>query len=447
DELFVPGSEARTSEVPGRGWMWYLDKLLKRYDALRVQPRRDEARRAVVQWIVERQELDGSWGGIQPPWVYSLIALSIEGFSLEHPVMRKGLAGMERFVIDDERGWRFQACMSPVWDTAWAIRALAAAGFPRDHPVLRRAVDWMLAEQIAPDAPGDWQIKCKGVPCGGWAFEFDNDGYPDIDDTAVIVCALLEGGEPERVRTANARARDWVLAMRSSNGAWGAFDRDNDRELVYRMPFADFGALIDPPTEDVTAHVLEMLAGLGYDRNDPIVARGLQYLRETQRPSGAWFGRWGVNYVYGTWCVISALAALRTGDDMLERAAAWLVSVQNPDGGWGESCHSYVDESFAGVGASSASQTAWAVNALQLSGRPEHPACRRGLDYLARTQRPDGTWDEPYYTGTGFPRDFYINYHLYRHLFPLTALAFDRQHAARSAGGGGSVLPPEKVTT
>lgn len=446
-ELFVDGTEKRKRVVPGSGWMWWLDQALKFYDALPVQPKRELAYRRVVDWIVERQELDGSWGGIQPPWVYSLIALSVEGFAIDHPVMRKGLDGMERFVIDDERGWRFQACMSPVWDVAWAIRALRVAGLPREHPALRKAARWMLGEQIAADQWGDWQVRCKGVANGGWAFEFDNDIYPDIDDTAVIVCSLIEGAErgPD-VENAISRACDWTLAMRSSNGAWAAFDRDNTNELVYRMPFADFGALIDPPTEDVTAHVLEMLGQLGRGVDDPYVATGLAYLRKTQKPSGSWFGRWGVNYVYGTWCVISALVALRTGEDMIDRAVGWLLRVQNPDGGWGETCHSYVDESFAGVGDSTPSQTGWATNALQLAGQGRHPAVRRGLEFLRQRQRPDGTWDEPYHTGTGFPRDFYINYHLYRHLFPLVALAFDRALGGEeSAPEGGRTVLEAKV--
>jgi squalene-hopene/tetraprenyl-beta-curcumene cyclase len=339
--------------------------------------------------------------------------------------MRKGLEGMRRFTIDDANGWRFLACMSPVWDTAWAVRALALAGLEPSHPALRRAVGWILREQIPDDAPGDWRMKCSEKQGNGWAFEFDNDAYPDIDDTAVVVLALLEGGDRDAVATACERARRWTLAMDSRNGTWGAFDRDNTRELLYDMPFSDFGAMIDPPTEDVTAHVLEMLAALKYDLGDPYVARGLQYLRETQKPWGSWYGRWGVNHVYGTWCVISALAALKTGKDMIDRATAWLIKVQNDDGGWGESCHSYVDESFAGVGKSTASQTAWAVMALQLGGLPQHEATQRGLSFLCERQRRDGTWDEPECTGTGFPRDFYINYHLYRHLFPTMALAMD----------------------
>ena len=446
EELVLEGTQTRLRAVPGSGVLWWIDQLQKNYERLPVQPGRRRARTAVIDWIVQRQEADGSWGGIQPPWVYSLIALSLEGYGLDHPVMRKGLAGMERFALSDERGWRFQACMSPLWDTAWAIRALKLAGVDARHPAQRSAVRWLLQEQIPADAPGDWRIKCAGVPGGGWAFEFDNDVYPDIDDTAVIVLALLEGGEPGLVREAVERARRWTLAMRSSNGAWAAFDRDNTRDLVYKMPFADFGALIDPPTEDVTAHVLEMLAALGYDARDPYVAGGLGYLRAAQTTRGSWFGRWGVNHIYGTWSVISALAPLRAGTDMLARGARWLVSVQNSDGGWGESPHSYVDAAFAGVGTSTPSQTAWAINALQLAGLGREPAAARGIAFLRERQRADGSWDEPEYTGTGFPRDFYINYHLYRHLFPTLALAADRV----LAGGGARqelAAPIPKVTS
>jgi squalene-hopene/tetraprenyl-beta-curcumene cyclase len=427
-EIIAPGSEKAMHRVTGsRHWLMAVERLQKLYERLPSQPYRDDAQRRVAQWIVERQEADGSWGGIQPPWVYSLIALDLMGYGVDHPVMRKGIAGMQRFIIDERSDWRFQACMSPVWDTAWAVRALAIAGLDKSHPAMERAVAWLLREQIPDDAPGDWRMKCKETRGNGWAFEFDNDAYPDIDDTTIVVLALLEGGDRNAVADSVERARVWTLAMDSRNGAWAAFDRDNTRELLYRMPFSDFGAMIDPPTEDVTAHVLEMLAALGEGASNPVVARGLEYLRATQKPWGSWYGRWGVNHVYGTWCVISALAALHIGGEMVERAVAWLLSVQNPDGGWGESCHSYADESFAGIGKSTPSQTAWAVLGLQLAGHPQHPAVGRGLAYLCERQRSDGTWDEPECTGTGFPRDFYINYHLYRHLFPLMALAMNSQ--------------------
>ncbi len=426
-ELVAPGTEALLHRVPGSGVFWWLDRLQKVYERLPRQPGRERARRGLASWIVEHQEADGSWGGIQPPWVYSLIALNLQGMAVDHPVMRLGLRGLnERFAVSDADGWRLQACMSPVWDTAWAVLALRAAGLSRSHPAVRRAVEWIVAEQI--ERGGDWQVKVPLRECGGWAFEFDNDIYPDVDDTAIVVLALIEGGEGPAARAAAERGARWAEAMRSSNGAWGSFDKDNTRQLVYRIPFADFGAMLDPPSEDVTAHVLEMLAGLGRGAGDPVVRGGLRYLAREQRPSGSWYGRWGVNHVYGTWCVISALAALGCGGPHLPRAVRWLLQVQNRDGGWGETCHSYEDESFAGVGVSTASQTAWAVMALQRGGHGEQPACRRGLAFL-RERQQGGTWPEPEYTGTGFPGDFYLNYGMYRHLFPTMALAMD--------GGGG----------
>ena len=421
-ELVAPGTEGRLAQVPGSGVFWWLDRLQKAYRRSPWQPGRARSEARLVDWIVERQEADGSWGGIQPPWVYSLIALNLMGMPLDHPVMRRGLQGLDGFALDDEGGWRLQACISPVWDTAWAMLALRRAGAGPHHPGMVRAVEWILGEQI--EGGGDWQVKAKLDGCGGWAFEFANDIYPDVDDTAVVALALLECGERERVLPAVGKAVRWVLAMRSSNGAWAAFDRDNTRQLVYRLPFADFGAMLDPPSEDVTAHVLEMLAAVDASPADPLVRTALDYLRREQRPWGSWFGRWGVNHVYGTWCSISALTALKTGHDMVKRGAEWLLSVQNPDGGWGESCRSYEDESFAGVGETTPSQTAWAVLALQQAGLGGHPAARKGLDLL-RERQVGGTWEEPHFTGTGFPRDFYINYHLYRHIFPTMALAMD----------------------
>ncbi|MGH2409986.1 MAG: squalene--hopene cyclase, partial [Chloroflexota bacterium] len=384
-ETIVPGTEPAMHRVPGSGPFWWADALMKVYEGLPGQPLRSRARSKIVDWIVERQEADGSWGGIQPPWVYSLIALSLEGMSLDHPVMRKGLSGLDGFALADAEGWRLQACMSPVWDTAWAILALRWAGVERSHGSLLRAVEWTLSEQI--QNGGDWEIRCPpGTPSGGWAFEFQNDVYPDIDDTAVVAVALLDASERPDIAPALDRACRWVLAMRSDNGAWAAFDRNNTSEIVYKLPFADFGAMLDPPSEDVTAHVLEMLVRLGYAGSHPAVAGALRYLAETQTPEGAWFGRWGSNYIYGTWCVLSALRAFaRPGPEigeMVRRGTKWMLEHQNHDGGWGETLYSYEDPSFAGVGISAPSQTAWAVMALQFAGMGGGKAVQRGLEFL-----------------------------------------------------------------
>jgi squalene-hopene/tetraprenyl-beta-curcumene cyclase len=362
---------------------------------------------------------------------------------LDHPILRRGLDGLQGFAVEDDDGWRLQACMSPVWDTAWALRALSAAGVERHDDMVVRAVRWLLQEQTpgrtavdrdlarrrwgrrSPHAAafgGDWRVRRPDLEdSGGWAFEFANDVYPDIDDTAVVVRALREAGARD-AEGAIARAVRWCRAMRSSDGAWASFDVDNTSRLVYRIPFGDFGALTDPPSEDVTAHVLEMLAGEGAGVGDPVVRGGLDYLRRTQLRDGSWWGRWGVNYVYGTWCVVSALAALGVGQAMMEQACSFLRWTQNADAGWGESCHSYVDPSFGGIGDSTPSQTAWAVLTFQAAGHGDDPAAQAGLDFL-RDRQTGGTWDEPQYTGTGFPRDFYLNYHLYRHVFPTMALA------------------------
>jgi squalene-hopene/tetraprenyl-beta-curcumene cyclase len=421
DELVLPGTEWRLRRVEGSGPFAWADHLLKLYDRSRFQPGRSAARRRLVRWISDRQEADGSWGGIQPPWVYSLIALHLEGMPLTHPVMRRGLAGLNRFAAADQDGWRLQACMSPVWDTALAVLALRRAGVPADAAPVRTAVRWLLDEQIL--GGGDWQVRCApGVEGGGWAFEFDNDIYPDVDDTTIVVLALLAAEQTPEVAAAIERARRWVLAMRSSDGAWAAFDRDNVRAVVYKLPFADFGAMLDPPSEDVTAHAVEMLAALGERPDGQVLAPAVAYLRATQRPAGSWFGRWGVNHLYGTWCVVTALAPLHVADAHVIRAVDWTERKQNRDGGWGETCHSYKDDSFAGVGDSTASQTAWALLTLQAGGAGDRDAAAAGVRYLVERQ-VDRTWNEPQHTGTGFPGDFYINYHLYRHIFPLMALA------------------------
>ncbi|MFY9782930.1 MAG: squalene--hopene cyclase [Acidimicrobiales bacterium] len=394
-----------------------LDRLLHIYEHRPIQPLRRAALRRAESWIVQRQEADGSWGGIQPPWVYSLIALRLQGYSLDHPVMRAGLGGLDKFTVEDERGRRIEACQSPVWDTALAITALADAGLSREDPVLRTAARYLLSQEIT--VRGDWSLRRPHLAPSGWAFEFENDRYPDVDDAAEVLLALGHTAEP--TMGADRRGLEWIEGMQSRDGGWAAFDVDNVRTLCRELPFCDFGELIDPPSADVTAHVLEALG----PREHSTVAlhEGVAWLLRAQEEDGSWFGRWGANYIYGTGAAIPGLVAagVSTRNSAIRRGVAWLEDHQNADGGWGEDLRSYRDPAYRGRGASTASQTGWALLGLLAAGE-NSSALERGVAYLVETQREDGSWDEPYFTGTGFPGDFYINYHLYRLVFPLMAL-------------------------
>ncbi len=418
----LPG--VRPSADPWSYVFTALDKTLHLYRP--VKSIRRAALRRCAEWIITRQERDGCWGGIQPPWVYSLMALNLLGYELEHPVMQRGLAGLNRFTITEEGPAgpvrRLEACQSPVWDTVLTMIGLADAGLAPDHPALVRAARWVLGEEIC--GPGDWQVRRPGLAPGGWAFEFDNDNYPDTDDTAEVVLALRRVGFPANdAKPAIERGLRWLAGMQSKDGGWGAFDADNTRALVNKLPFCDFGAVIDPPSADVTAHIVEAFAAEG-QADHPAVRRGVVWLLRAQEADGSWFGRWGANYIYGTGAVVPALiaAGVRPSKPAIRRAVAWLEAHQNADGGWGEDLRSYDDQALAGQGTSTASQTAWALLALLAAGENDGAATERGIRWLAQTQRPDGSWDEPQYTGTGFPGDFYINYHLYRLSFPLSAL-------------------------
>jgi squalene-hopene/tetraprenyl-beta-curcumene cyclase len=420
-----------------------LDRALHVYHrhGLRAAPLRavrSAAIRRCADWIIARQEKDGCWGGIQPPWVYSLIALHLLGYDLSHPVMARGLAGLDSFTITEQTPdgpvRRIEACQSPVWDTVLAMIGLADAGLPPDHEALVRSGQWVLDEEIR--GPGDWQVRRPGLEPSGWAFEFHNDIYPDIDDTAEVLLALGRTALPpgSGLQESIERATRWLIGMQSRDGGWGAFDADNTRKLCNKLPFCDFGEVIDPPSADVTAHAVEALSKQGMAGSRP-VRRGVAWLLRAQEADGSWFGRWGSNYIYGTGAVVPALisAGVLPTKPVIRRAVSWLVEHQNPDGGWGEDLQSYehgaAGREAAGRGESTASQTAWALLALLAAGGPQD-SIDRGAGWLAQTQLPDGSWDEPQFTGTGFPRDFYINYHLYRLVFPVSALG-------RYLGGAG----------
>lgn len=431
-----PAAPPEAAEPRSRrtSWLKVLDRVLRVYERHPLGPLRRLACARAESWIVRRQEADGSWGGIQPPWVYSLIALHLGGYPLDHPVMRRGLHGIEGFMVEDRgdargvgapqgRSRRLEACQSPVWDTALAIVALSDAGLAGDHPAMVRAAEWLLGEEVT--VPGDWSVMRPGLAPGGWAFEFANVNFPDVDDTAEVVLALERvnvGTIGARLRGARERALAWVEGMQGSEGGWGAFDADNTRSLVRELPFLDFGEVIDEPSADVTAHTVEMLGVLGL-AGSRSAREGVRWLLEQQEADGSWFGRWGVNHIYGTGAALPGLiaAGVDPASEAIRRAVAWLESHQNEDGGWGEDPRSYDDPGWIGRGPSTASQTAWALLALHAAGE-RTSALMRGLSWLTDTQRPDGTWDEPQYTGTGFPSDYYINYHLYRLTFPLMAL-------------------------
>ncbi|MFI6262640.1 squalene--hopene cyclase [Micromonospora sp. NPDC051006] len=423
--------ELRTATPPSRrprlrtrsGVLYRLDRLASSYERVARGPVRRHALRRAAEWIVARQEADGSWGGIQPPWVYSLMALHLLGYPLDHPVLRAGLAGLERFTVREETPdgpvRRLEACQSPVWDTALAVIALSDAGLPAGHPALDRAGRWLLDEEIR--VRGDWAVRRPKTPVGGWAFEFDNDGYADTDDTAEVIMALRRTGVP--AEGAVLRASRWLLGMQCRDGGWAAFDADNTRALLGDLPFCDFGEVIDPPSADVTAHIVEALAAENFTGTVP-VRRGVHWLLRAQEPDGSWFGRWGANHVYGTGAAVPALVAagVRRDHPAIGRAVDWLLAHQNDDGGWGEDLRSYRDPAWIGRGESTASQTAWALLALHAAGHGTGEPAGRAVRWLVDTQRSDGGWDEPQFTGTGFPGDFYINYGLYRLVFPISAL-------------------------
>jgi squalene-hopene/tetraprenyl-beta-curcumene cyclase len=405
-----------------------MDKAFKLAEQFNLVPFREEGLKAAEKWILDHQEPTGDWGGIIPPMFNALLMLKTLSYDLHDPAVRRGFEAVDRFAVQTDDIYWIQPCLSPVWDTGLAIRALVESGMEPNDPALVKAGEWLVKNQILDY--GDWSVKNPTGQPGGWAFEFINNFYPDVDDTAVVIMALNEVKLPDEKAkdAAIARGMQWVGSMQCKPGGWAAFDIDNDQDWLNWIPYGDLKAMIDPNTADVTARVLEAIGRGGVTTGAHSVERAIQYLLKEQEAEGCWFGRWGVNYVYGTSGVLVALALMapKRCASEITRGAAWLVSCQNADGGWGETCKSYSDPSLKGQGPSTPSQTAWALMGLLAAGDATGDyalnAIERGIQHLIETQKSNGSWDEHYYTGTGFPGHFYLRYNLYYQHFPLTAL-------------------------
>jgi len=441
DELYVEGMDQDRYTLPRQGnWtdgFVYLDYFFKWAEKHQLVPGRRAGLRAAERWILEHQEATGDWGGIIPAMLNSLLALRCLGYESADPVVERGLEAIDNFAIESPTTYHVQPCVSPVWDTALTVQALVDSGLGSNHPALVRGGQWLLEQQILDY--GDWAVKNRqGMP-GAWAFEFQNRFYPDVDDTAIVCMALHALQLPNEAlkQRAIARGVDWIATMQCKPGGWAAFDVDNDQAWLNALPYGDLKAMIDPNTVDVTAHVVEMMGRLQSSDSPYLAAtqltperleRALAYIRREQEPDGSWFGRWGVNYVYGTGSALTALALVGSEENgpVLERGVAWLVGCQNLDGGWGETCRSYDDPTLKGQGVSTPSQTAWVLIGLLAAGQALDnfavPGIEGGISYLVNSQNPDGSWDEAEFTGTGFPSHFYLRYHLYRQNFPLIAL-------------------------
>jgi squalene-hopene/tetraprenyl-beta-curcumene cyclase len=430
-ELRCPG----LGQEPG----WYswdrffrqADTTLKWLESRRWTPLRPRALDEAKHWMTTRFAHSDGLGAIFPPIIWSIIALKCLGYADDSAEMRYNFDQLQALTIEQRHTARLQPCLSPVWDTALTLRSLAASNATSNDNAVLKAVDWLLEKEVT--RRGDW-AEYASAPPAGWFFEYHNDFYPDVDDTAMVMIALAElenrpaqSEAPCRrgISPAVERARQWILAMQNRDGGWGAFDKDNDAEFLCHVPFADHNAMIDPSTADLTGRAMEALALWGQSPDDPAVRRGIEFLRRTQERDGSWFGRWGVNYIYGTWQALVGLAAcgVPADDPIIKRGAAWLLSHQHACGGWGESADTYEQPELRGEGPLTASQTAWALLGLMAAGLHNHPAVERGIYYLLDTQRPDGGWDEFEFTGTGFPRVFYLRYHYYPIYFPLLALA------------------------
>jgi squalene-hopene/tetraprenyl-beta-curcumene cyclase len=414
-----------------------VDRGLKVYDRHRVKSLRARALSHVENWILEHQEANGSWGGIEPCYLLSAMALKANGYRNEHPVLKKAIEASRELIWNLSDSAMYMPCVSVNWDSALAAKALLDSGVPGEHPALKQTAHWFIDHQIF--KKGDWAIKRPELEPGGWAFEFHNDCYPDVDDSAVILSVLADSSvddETRKERSIRAGA-NWVMGMQSKDGGFAAFDADNNATWLNHVPLADVEAVTDPSCPDLTGRVLEMMASVGYRADHPTAVRAIEWLKKNQSMAGGWWGRWGVNYIYGTFSALSGLRAIGVdiNEPWIKRAVIWLKSKQNPDGGWGESPLSDSDPKWHGRGTSTASQTAWALIGLIAGedGLSEH--AMRGAQWLSERQNDEGAWDEMESTGNGFPNHFYLRYHMYAHYFPLMALGRFRRRLAETASG------------
>lgn len=436
DDLWVRGKGDGVFFPTGPGWFTWrnffvvLDRCLKATEGLWKPIGRNRARRLAEVWLLKRMGR-GGLGGIYPAMANAVMALRLLGYPMDHPQVAEGLREIEGLVVEDGETLHVTPCLSAVWDTCLALNASIESDMPVDYPALDRATRWLLGKQIF--TRGDWAEKRPNLEGGGWPFEFWNDFYPDLDDTAMALIGLakMPHGDGDAVARAIRRGTAWFLGMQSRDGGWGSFDADNDHLLLNNIPFADHRALLDPSTEDLTGRGLELLGTLDYALDHPKATRALEFIKRIQHPDGPWWGRWGVNYIYGTWSVLRGLRAIgeRMDAPYVRRAVRWLIAKQNADGGWGETLASYEDPSLAGTGASIPTQSAWALLGLLAAGQGRHRAVQRGVEYLLRTQQPDGRWEDLFWNGTGFPHIFYLKYHLYATYFPLWALGVYRREA------------------
>jgi squalene-hopene/tetraprenyl-beta-curcumene cyclase len=447
DELFVGGRHGKhlhlkwtENAISWRNFFLVLNRVVHFCERFHIRPLRYLAIQKAKRWMLDRLEKSDGLGAIYPGILNSIIALRCLGYSTDDPQVIRALDEFEKLGIEEpasadhaEAMFRMQPCMSPVWDTAYAMFALGESGVTKNDPRMLKAADWILSKEVR--YKGDWAVKVRNVEPGGWYFEFNNEFYPDVDDSAMVLLGLDKVENPrERYQDEVCkRAVDWIFAMQCRNGGWASFDKDNTRMVFQHIPFADHNAMLDPPTVDITGRVLEMLAIYGVTKEDKRVKKAINFILREQEQDGSWFGRWGVNYIYGTMLVLRGLQAMGVDhhEPYVQQGAEWMRMVQNADGGWGETCGSYDDATTRGIGPSTPSQTAWAVMGLLAAGDTRSDSVQRGILYLLETQRPDGHWDESQYTGTGFPRVFYLAYHLYRDYFPLIALStYSREFSA-----------------